>query len=173
VPLGKILPVDYLTEIQLLENDERGPALWKWWSDESFGPDLLASLIPHAWRAPASPCMWLDESCWVTLFRSAGFIAETDATVPPGIDLPPTTPIEIWRGSPTAVSPGMSWAPELATARAFYEKWLFSGAAALYKTVVKPNAVLAVFTASAETEVVIDPSQLDEVEILETGFGGQ
>jgi hypothetical protein len=163
----------YVAEIQSLGNPDRPPALWQWWKTGRIGVAELAELIPHAWEGPASPTAWLREEQWVSLFRAAGFIAEIDQRVSPlAFRVPPTDPVVVWRGAPTgAALPGMSWSPDIGTARTFFAKWRFAGEAGLYRVEVDPQAVLAVFSWPAEQEVVIDPTMVDAatVELVEVG----
>lgn len=150
---------------------ERPSALWGWWSSERIDVEQLGAMLIDAWTAPSSPCSLLEEVNWIALFRAAGFIAEVDTSVSIPFRLPPIEPVTLWRGAPTEGSGpnGMSWSFDVGTARTFFAKWRFSGESALYQATVPANFILAVYATPFEQEVVIDPSGVKEVEVVERG----
>lgn len=160
---------DFETISDLLagEPSERGPLLHQWWRAGWLDdPKRLSPLLLEAWRGPRYPTMSLEDRDWLDLFKAVGFIGFdfTDGAAIP----PPSRPLLLYRGVGPSRSPaGMAWTEDLETAREFANSADNRSAGVVYRALVPPRAVLAIFRDKEENEVVVDPRELNQIEVAE------
>lgn len=97
---------------------------------------------------------------WVQLFRAAGFL-----TIPYGLPQP-SIAMTLYRGATPERRSGMSWTPDITRADQFRQRHSWHGPTAVYKTVVMPEAILALLERKGESppEAVVDPQMLTAVD---------
>jgi hypothetical protein len=147
-----------------------------WWSDRKIDSKTLRALLAEVWVSEDAPGLRHEQSEIVGIFRAAGFVSDS---VPK--KRRPRKPLLVYRGCHPAVARGLAWSldqkeakwfateyHELAVVRALLAdpalKLAPPQAGRLYRTMVMPNAVLAILHGRNETEIIVDPSMLGEVE---------
>lgn len=130
-------------------------------------------MIPEAWVRPEWPTQDIGEQAWIEMFRGAGFVfcVSSDAQFDDGGRSlhRPTEPLTVYRGAPLETAGlGMSWSLDEARARWFAKRWLFFGRpSGLYRGVVPPEGVFAMFNDRTEQEVVLDPLLVESLMLIE------
>jgi hypothetical protein len=153
---------DFERAFELLGSEawERAPLLDHWWQAGRLDRRMLAVLLPQAWQGPRWPLQVLDARTWLDLFKAAGFVS-WDSLVGTEIAAP-SVPLTVYRGATDGVgAQGMAWTEDLETARRFAQA-AESGEerGVIYRAVVPPEAVLAIFRDRAEHEVLVNPDML-------------
>jgi hypothetical protein len=164
--------------IELHLFDEVPPLLYRLWHEGRIAREQLPEAIGEVWIQNPSPVASLGQRRWLELFKEA--VAElggpivrsvkvkmlsldggesTPVTAEYGhlIELP-AGPLEVWRGAAPNSACGMSWSVHRDCALGFAQ----GGAdrhdrGALYRAVVPPHGVLALFGDEREQEVVVNP----------------
>jgi hypothetical protein len=152
--------------------------VYETWQAGRFAESDLHEAIRAAWVFNRAPVAALSEVKWVRLFRAAGFVSasanyatidrdgtrtETAPAFEHVIDKP-TGPVTVWRGAGLDTGGrGMSWTVHRDVAINFAQEVARNSIeAAIWRTVVPPDAVLAMFGDERETEVVVDPTMLSD-----------
>lgn len=133
-----------------------------WWEAGLLDLQQLRELLPDAWT-PDNPVRDLGEQRWLEQFVSAGVVVEYPAGYPKDRRVNLEEPVEVYRGAPDRTKGrGMPWSADLAKAQWFADRWASRGVSAgLYRAVIPPEAVLAVFfDGRNESEVVVNPNKL-------------
>lgn len=97
------------------------------------------------------------------LLRPSGEWEDVIERFPIALMEPPTSPLTIWRGaSLSSQGRGMSWTQFRDCAVTFAQAWadIHQGGSGLFRAVVPPAAVLAMFRDEREDEVVVNPNML-------------
>lgn len=95
-------------------------------------------------------------------FRAAGFVTDTNGV------LLPTEAVTAWRGAAARHGRGLSWTTDLEVARFFARRYAgTSRTSTVYAAEVPPEGVLGVFPGRKEAELVVDPSLLRNLRIVE------
>ncbi len=120
----------------------------------------LRTVIGDVWSAEW-PAAALGQREWISLFRTAGFVADDGRQVP-------AEPMKVYRGSTWGRRRGMSWTEDRARAEWFAARWNAreTGAGLVFETTVQPEAVLALIGIEGgrdEAEVVVDPAMLPPI----------
>lgn len=136
----------------------------------------LAGLLPHAWTTMAnytSTYAGTDE--YVALFTEVGFVSDY-----PDLDyVRPVEPLTVYRGVPNAAAEGayaIGWTTELERARWFAHRLDLLAFPPLddqgieptvWRAEIDPDGVLGLFYRQNESEVLVNPSMLRNLELLE------
>jgi len=134
-----------------------GPdVLVNWWLSGRLDREELRRHITAVWQLAEWPAA-LGIRTWVTMFREAGFISDTDEPVP-------DYPLTVYRGTTWGRRRGMSWTTDIDRARWFAARWQLRGERGeVFTAIVPPAAVLALVGDPEnhnEEEVVVDPAML-------------
>ena len=145
------------TILWLHERPYRLTKLKEMWEDGKIDRTTLPHLLGRFWRDSEGSSDEEQDSSWIIgMFREAGFLCDIGWN-------PPQQPMPVWRGG---LPCGMSWTLDRNVAEYFSSRFR-QHARPLYQAIAPPEAVLAVFMdARAESEVVADPSLLQEVRII-------
>ncbi len=126
----------------------------------AFGRETLRHLLSEWWTDAEFPT-GLGTGRIVELFRSAGFVTDTEGT------LAPAGPLTVYRGVRGGSRPrALSWTLDEAKAEWFARRFAFDRPGELYAAEVQPEAVLGIFHGRAESEVVVDPRHLRKIRLL-------
>lgn len=136
--------------------------LYDAWTARQIANADLRGLIPDTWLYVDWPERIIGADKWVQLFRAAGFL-----TIPYGLSQPASA-ITVFRGATAERRVGMSWTPDVNRARQFCQRHSWHAPATIYRTVVMPEAVLALLERKGESppEVVVDPRMLTTIDQL-------
>ncbi len=140
--------------------------LSKWW--DKLNTDEKERLLKHVWLNKGDSLLFGYE-WWLPYFNEIGFTSNCSEQ--------PTEPITLYRGAGKEVMIGMSWTNTFETARMFAEKEFMLTNTKVYKTVVGPENILAIYKGAAADinnlkkvyevfDYVIDYQKLD-VELIE------
>ena len=142
--------------IWLYENPYRLQMLAEWYADGILDLPDLQKLLPEVWVNSEYPVGATGQSEWlITLFRAAGFYSDNGWAAP-------KVPMPVYRGGH---SEGMAWTLDKQVATFFAKR--FQDGTSLYSAIAPPEAILAIFMdARGESEVVVDPDYLTEVQEL-------
>jgi hypothetical protein len=148
-----------------------GPSmLYLWFETGRLTRDELRSLILDVWQMAEWPVRSLGERTWLRMFKTAGFVSDTDAAAP-------TTPLTVWRGA--TQSRGMSWTLDQDRARWFVQRdreW-FGFQAVVFEASIPPQAVLGLILASdsrGEREAILNPNMLrGRTRVVDRGDGAE
>jgi hypothetical protein len=146
---------------EIVQDRLDGPrVLYDAWSTGRVCDCDLRALIPDTWLYVDWPERIVGADKWVRLFRTTGFLA-----IPYGLSCP-STPIAVFRGATAERRAGMSWTTDIGRADQFRQRHSWHAPTAIYRTVVKPGAVLALLERRGEgpPEVVVDPHMLTGIE---------
>lgn len=130
------------------------------WSAGLISDLDLRGLIPDTWLYVGWPERIIGSAKWVSMFRAAGFLS-----IPYGMPRP-SGPLIVYRGASTERMAGMSWSEDISRADQFRQRHAWHAPTAIYRTVVAPDAVLALLERKGESppEVVVDPDMLGGIQ---------
>jgi hypothetical protein len=161
--------------------DHFPPMVYEAWISGHLPQENLADALWAAWVKNPAPRGLLGERKWLSLFRAAGFIMVRLEIKTDGVPVPtkyehltarPTDPVEVWRGALVeSKGRGMSWSVHRDCGHDFAQGWAntYNRPSGLFRAVVPPRAVLALFGDWREQEVVVNPNMLrGRVEMVET-----
>lgn len=163
LPMDPWMAADFAVDCGL--SDRLPSILYRTW--QRGGIEDLQPALWAVWVHNKSPRACLGERKWLELFKAAGFTVVTSTTV--GEDTKfgqlterPSEPLELWRGAAVATNGrGFSWSVHRECAVEFAEGVAGVGFdAALFRAVVPPRAMLALFGDWREQEVVVNPNML-------------
>jgi hypothetical protein len=164
--------------IELHLFDEVPQLLYRLWHEERIAREQLPEAVAEVWIQNPSPVASLGQRRWLELFKAAvaalgGPIVrsvEVKMLTPDGgestpvaaayghLTEPPTGSLEVWRGAAPDSACGMSWSVHRDCALGFAQGGADRhGRGALYRAVVPPHGVLALFGDEREQEVVVNP----------------
>ncbi len=148
---------------EIVQDRLNGPRiLYDAWAAGQISNDDLRGLIPDTWLYVDWPERIIGAGKWVQLFRAAGFLS-----IPYGLPQPASA-ITVFRGATAERRVGMSWTPDINRASQFHQRHSWHAPAAIYRTVVTPEAVLALLERKGERppEVVVDPQMFTTIDQL-------
>ncbi|MFI9273971.1 hypothetical protein ACIGXM_25170 [Kitasatospora sp. NPDC052896] len=136
-----------------------GPQLlWDTYESGQLTAPDLHDVIPDIWTRHDWPECAIGADRWITLFRTAGFVA-----LPTNLAAP-TAPLAVYRGATEDRARGMAWSWERYKAEEFQQRYTKLGRTThLYTATIQPADVLAVFGTRGEHEVVVDSRQLARI----------
>jgi hypothetical protein len=156
--------------------DDLPHLLWRLWTVGQLSNERLRTALPPVWRRNLSPSSGtmrrgIGTRAWVSMFRAAGFLYN----VPP---LPSADPwltsalrgdevLEIWRGSAVRRRDRMSWTTSSDCAAWFADGAATFASAAIFRGQFGGADVLAAFGKWGEQEIVVDPTGLRGVEVIQ------
>jgi hypothetical protein len=146
---------------QIVSDRLSGPRLlYDAWAAGRVSDGDLRELIPDTWLYIDWPERIIGAGQWVRLFRAAGFL-----TIPYGLARP-VAAVPVYRGASAERQTGMSWTPDASRADQFRQRHAWHAPSAVYRTVVTPEAILALLERRGEgpPEVVVDPQMLGTLE---------
>lgn len=149
----------------IYERPYRIPTFVDWIEAGSISDDEGADIWKWLWRDCEHPKQF-GYAKLVKMFMRYGFLTDSDEDAKHPIERP-TEPLTIYRGVHRASDMrGLSWTLDLSRARWFAGRLLTGRSKALtYKAVIDPKGVLARFDGRNESEVVVNPRYLREVEL--------
>lgn len=120
---------------------------------DGLTPDLLRQGLCHAWTMVELPLAHIPRETWISWFRSAGFVSDSDRPRP-------VAPVEVWRAQRPGVATGMAWTSSRDVAVWFADRYrgASKGCRVLHGH-VPPSQVLAFVDGRDEREVVVDPTR--------------
>lgn len=133
----------------------------------------LPEITANIWTRDDSPTSGISEADWLEVFRRAGFfswppliVRQADGTAVP---FRPTSALTLYRGSTADRSRRMSWSVDRAMAEELGRRHSPYGTAALYKSTVAPDMVLAYLERRDDRgwTIVAGPAGLTAIETLE------
>jgi hypothetical protein len=145
---------------RIVQDRLQGPQiLYDAWSSQLISDLDLRGLIPDTWLYVDWPERIIGAAKWVTMFRAAGFLS-----IPYGLPSP-AGPMTVYRGASVERMAGMSWSEDINRADQFRQRQAWYASTAIYRTVVAPDAVLALLERRGEgpPEVVVDPVMLNGI----------
>jgi hypothetical protein len=126
----------------------------------SVPDDDLPELIAFAWTRDDQPTSDVSEADWIEILRHVGFFSW-----PLVAGAWPDGPTTLYRGSTTS---RMSWTADRVVAGLLGRRHARFDAAAIYQATVPQSAILAYLERAGEGwTVVIDPTGLGDIELLE------
>ena len=142
--------------IWLFEKPYRLEFFNAWYLSHRVSVEDLRQYLPDLWTSTEFPLGSDDDGEWlINLFREIGFYSDNGWAAP-------KQPMPIFRGGR---QDGMSWTLDRRVATFFAKRFNPEQPLPLYSAIAPPESVLAVFMdARGESEVVVDPSLLTEVE---------
>jgi hypothetical protein len=158
--------------------DEVPPLLYRLWHEGRIAREQLPWAVAEVWIQNPSPLASLGQRRWLELFKEAVAAlgspivrsVEVKMLTPDGDESTPVAaeyghltelpagPLEVWRGAAPNSACGMSWSVHRDCALGFAQGGADRhGQGALYRAVVPPHGVLALFGDEREQEVVVNP----------------
>lgn len=138
--------------------------------------EWLPWLLSHAWTAMAQyPSAYAGTDEYVALFTKVGLVSDY-----PDLDeVKPTRPLTVYRGVPNATAVGayaIAWTTDLETARCFahrlddlafppFDDQVIEPT--VWRADIDPEGVLGLFYRQNESEVLVNPGMLRNLELLE------
>jgi hypothetical protein len=173
--------------IDLCLFDDVPPLLYRLWREGRISREQLPDAVAEVWIHNPSPVASLGQRRWVELFKTA--VAELRGPIirsvkvqlltPDGGESTPVAaayahlselpaePLEIWRGAAPNSACGMSWSVHRDCALGFAQGGADRhGRSALYRAVVPPHGVLALFGDEREQEIVVNPHVVARSRVL-------
>ena len=148
----------------LRADPDQAPRLLRLYAND-LPPVLLRTALSAVWTGCDIPGLY-GTRWWLRAFRRAGYT---------GNRMAPAAPLEVYWGCPAGVGArGMLWTEDLERARRVaLRNAAFGFGAAVYRAEVGPEHVLARFADErGENEVVVDPSGLRGITLLEQAEAG-
>ncbi len=148
---------EYDDALCLLDHPERLPTLYAWWR-EGLVREELPKLFAFVWSDTEAAAYYAPEA--LEMFAAAGYVTDTEERL--------SGELTIYRGvCGDGEAAGMSWTRELKVARFFAQRFDWLGNPRVYRATVRAEDVLGYFEYRKEAEIVVRPSQLRNVALIE------
>ncbi|WP_460867155.1 hypothetical protein [Nocardioides pakistanensis] len=146
---------------------------WPWIAEtlvlgDALTDDAAREFVVDAWSRSEFPESNLSTERWLEIFHHVGFLTDQD---PDDLDEgeepfgPPTATMRLYRGAAPQYARGMAWTTSPGKARWYAERFPADDdhfdEGRVYTAMVEPWRVLARFGARGESEIVIDPTDLE------------
>jgi hypothetical protein len=156
---------EYGHALVIYERPYRIPTFIDWVKANRISDDEGRDIWDWLWRDCEHPKQF-GYGTLVKMFKRYGFLTDDDEDAKHPI-CRPTEPLTIYRGVHRASDArGLSWTLDLSRARWFAMRFSRNLRGLTYKAVIPPEGVLARFDGRNESEVVVDPKLLQNVELL-------
>ena len=145
----------YIDQIGLYERPFRLDTALDWVGKGGLRGEELKEVLAFVWMDMEGGSDIKDPLIRRTIwaFRKAGYVTDGPEK--------PTEPIKVYRGGkPT----GLAWSSMLDVAQWFATRWTKDLPLPVYSAIAPQEAVLARFTGRGESEVVVDPRKLFDIE---------
>lgn len=137
----------------------QGPKLLdEWLADRRLPRDDLREVLQPVWTSAEGSTREFPIPKWVALFREADY------------SLRPQQAVRLYRGTRRGRwRRGMSWTTDLDRARFFADRWFERGygQTEVVTVLAPPAAMLVEIANDSESEVVVDPTLLPRVRLIE------
>jgi hypothetical protein len=160
-----------LSGIFSLGRGDRLPMFIEWWASVDGSPldlDDVRRLFAEVWMDTESAYGWRDE-----VLEMLQWIARKSPVTDADLNL--TGEATIYRGtSGRGDETGISWTLSLDKARWFARRFAIldsTGLGRVYRATVQASDVLAYLTGRNEEEIIVDPTMLKDVQLVETPLG--
>lgn len=154
---------NYHSALWVYERPYRLYTLLEWIREGVIPQEEQAEMLADVWRDTEFPMRHHDLEELLEIYRDVGFHHDYEEEEP---DL--SGPVQIFRGVANEEDwEGMSWTTSRKVALKFAKRWSHYGPGFVFSAVVHPDDILALYRGRGEDEVIVDPAQLEQVEIDE------
>ena len=145
-------------ELEIYERPFSLDKLVEWWRGGELPNDQLVEMMAWAWPDTENDDTLQDDliaNHILPMFVDLGYVSDDDELVPP------EAPLTIYRGGePDSIA----WSESLDTAKWFAAR--FRPHQNVWRATAHPDVILARFHGRGEREVVVDPRNLEDVQLL-------
>lgn len=161
--LRELLAEDSLeVGLWLFERPYRLGVFEQWLKSSRLSLDRGRQLFPDVWIDTELPEQELVKARYRQLFQKLGFMSDDEVTRFESLP----AKLLVFRGADARWVRGLSWSTELRVARMFAHRFTSQGGS-VWKALIPRTGVLAVFRGRNESEVVVNPALLEEVELVD------